>query len=154
MNEPTLGRLLGLVEKTGDKVIVTDPAGERPYVLMSLDQYERLLETSRPIAVPSPRPQAPVPMSAPKPVMPTPKPVVPKPLHQSAQGPAVQGFTKPADLWRSKLGLDAAEPPVRNLFTPKPRPIPVAKPVQEPEPTPEFAVEAEGEEQFYLEPLE
>ena len=43
MQHDTLQRLLNLIGKTGDRIVVTDPAGENPYVLMSLDQYEKLM---------------------------------------------------------------------------------------------------------------
>lgn len=36
-------RIFALAKKTGDRVIVTDPNGEDAFVLMNLDQYERLL---------------------------------------------------------------------------------------------------------------
>ena len=39
-----LKRILNLVRKTGDTMIVTDPNGEDVYVVMNLDQYEGLLE--------------------------------------------------------------------------------------------------------------
>ncbi|MEK7451838.1 MAG: hypothetical protein AAB664_00715 [Patescibacteria group bacterium] len=37
-------RILKLVRKTGDTMVVTDPNGEDVYVVMNLDQYENLLE--------------------------------------------------------------------------------------------------------------
>ncbi len=36
-------RILSLVKKTGDRLIVTDPDGNESYVVMDLDQYEGLL---------------------------------------------------------------------------------------------------------------
>lgn len=39
-----LKRILNLVRKTGDTMIVTDPNGDDVYVVMNLDQYESLLE--------------------------------------------------------------------------------------------------------------
>ena len=38
-----LKRILGLVRKTGDTMIVTDPEGQDAYVVMDLDQYELFL---------------------------------------------------------------------------------------------------------------
>jgi hypothetical protein len=140
MNEPTIGRLLGLVEKTGDKVIVTDPAGEHPYVLMSLDQYERLVGNSaKPVGEKPALPKAEAPVAPPPASHPSPKPM------------NVQGFAKPADLWRSKLGLDNAEPQPRDLFKPM-----ISNKPKAPAPLPmvEAHFEVEGEEQFYMEPLE
>jgi hypothetical protein len=147
MNEPTIGRLLGLVEKTGDKVIVTDPAGEHPYVLMSLDQYERLVGNSaKPVG------EKPAPARTEVPAHRAEMPAAPKPMPQSAPKPMnVQGFAKPADLWRAKLGLDVVEPQPRDLFKPQAnnKPKPPAPP-----PMVEAQFEVEGEEQFYMEPLE
>lgn len=122
MNEGTIRRLLGIVEKTGDKVIVTDPAGEHPYVLMGLDQYERMIGGEKKSEKVEDKPiMAPVPKTSTKPQTPP---------------------------WRAKLGLDAVEPPVQDLFKASSRAkIPTAS-VEEP------AMETEGEEQFYLEPLE
>ena len=39
-----LKRILGLVRRTGDTMIVTDPNGEDVFVVMDLDQYEMLLD--------------------------------------------------------------------------------------------------------------
>jgi len=39
-----LKRILNLVRKTGDTMVVTDMEGEEAYVVMDLDQYERLLD--------------------------------------------------------------------------------------------------------------
>src|SRR5690349_10721463 len=43
MKEETLKRLLSLIEKTGDRLVITDPAGDQPFVLMGLDHYEKLV---------------------------------------------------------------------------------------------------------------
>src|SRR3989344_7086826 len=48
-----LRRILDLVRRTGDRMIVTDPEGKDAYVIMGLDQYERLLG-SLTSSVPSP----------------------------------------------------------------------------------------------------
>ena len=42
MNESSLKRLMRLAQKTGDVLIVTDPDGHEPLVLMSVDRYEDL----------------------------------------------------------------------------------------------------------------
>ncbi|MFH1430564.1 MAG: hypothetical protein ABIG71_03525 [Candidatus Uhrbacteria bacterium] len=47
MDQALLNRLLDLVAKTGDRVVVVDPLTRRPFVLMGLEQYEAL---QRPIA--------------------------------------------------------------------------------------------------------
>jgi hypothetical protein len=41
-----LKRLLGLVRRTGDRLVVTDPDGEDAYVLMGLGAYEKLADRS------------------------------------------------------------------------------------------------------------
>jgi hypothetical protein len=130
MKDETMKRFLELVERTGDKVIVTDPAGEHPYVLMSLDQYERLLSpTSSPSRTKEAEPgtlrePGTAPLETKKPRMPL------------GNKPAVR---KDFALWRSQLGQDMGDVPFKHL---------VKKAV---EATP---IEMGGEEQFYLEPLE
>ncbi len=44
MNEASLKRLMNLARKTGDVLIVTDPDGQEPIVLMNIDRYETLRE--------------------------------------------------------------------------------------------------------------
>ncbi len=44
MNEASLKRLMKLARKTGDVLIVTDPDGLEPIVLMNIDRYETLRE--------------------------------------------------------------------------------------------------------------
>ncbi len=39
-------RILGLVRRTGDRMVVSDPEGEDAFVVMDLDQYELLLASS------------------------------------------------------------------------------------------------------------
>lgn len=43
MNAELIERLLALVEKTGDKVVLADPRTGKNVVLMPLDQYEKML---------------------------------------------------------------------------------------------------------------
>ena len=38
-------RILELVRRTGDRVVVTDPNGQDAYVVMGLDQYEGLIDS-------------------------------------------------------------------------------------------------------------
>jgi len=49
-------RLLNLVRRTGDRLVVTDPNGEDTYVLMGLEAYEKLADR---LAPPEPEPWAP-----------------------------------------------------------------------------------------------
>src|SRR3989338_486430 len=44
---PALRRLMNLVRKTGDRLVVTDPEGDEVFVLMGVDQYEALLQSDR-----------------------------------------------------------------------------------------------------------
>ncbi len=37
-------RILDLVRRTGDRMVVTDPEGQDPVVVMDLDEYEAMLE--------------------------------------------------------------------------------------------------------------
>ena len=39
-------RILDLVRRTGDKMVVTDPNGDDAYVIMDLDEYELMLAES------------------------------------------------------------------------------------------------------------
>lgn len=43
MGKDQFERLLRFARRTGDRLIVTDPAGEEPIVVMSLEQYETLV---------------------------------------------------------------------------------------------------------------
>ncbi|MFA6131865.1 MAG: hypothetical protein WC702_02220 [Patescibacteria group bacterium] len=49
-----LKRLLDLVRRTGDRLVVTDPNGEDTYVLMGLEAYEKLAD-SLPMVDPEPQ---------------------------------------------------------------------------------------------------
>ncbi len=153
MKEETLKRLLSLIEKTGDRLIITDPAGEQPFVLMGLDHYEKLVvgewkpEAQKREAAP---PQA-LPISTdfpdnkpPKreiPLWKAPNPTTrPQPLRPAGTSPLAKGRTTSDPLFAKEgaggvVGREAGE-----SFTP---------------PTLQnAALEPEGEEQFYLEPLE
>lgn len=127
MQNDTLQRLLGLIGKTGDRVVVTDPAGEKPYVLMSLDQYEKLLgEGNSPGTEAAKEPQ-----SAPKtPSRPTLK--------------VAEDIDPPVDL---RSPRKKREIPLWKPSAP-PKSTKGAGPAAEPEKEPA------SEEQFYLEPLE
>ena len=43
MNPEILAKIMGIIAKTGDRVIVIDPKTGTPFALMSLDQYENLV---------------------------------------------------------------------------------------------------------------
>lgn len=126
MHHETLQRLLDLIGKTGDRVVVTDPAGDKPYVLMSLDQYEKLMGSEAPAEKP-----APAPVTASRPSR--------RPSLQVAED-----LDPPVDLSQSRKKREIP------LWKPadEPKPAPEAEDVQE------SPNETESEEQFYLEPLE
>lgn len=42
-----LHKILAFAQKTGDKVIVTDPEGKEPMVVMPFNMYEHLIETGK-----------------------------------------------------------------------------------------------------------
>ena len=46
MDPQLLNHLLRLAAKTGDRLIVVDPASQRPFVLMGIAQYEELVGSS------------------------------------------------------------------------------------------------------------
>lgn len=135
MKEETLKRLLSLIEKTGDRLVITDPAGERPFVLMGLDHYEKLVvgEWKPEVQKRDPTPPQALPVSTSFPDNKPPKREIPlwKAPNQVQPGPR----------------LDQNRP--RFEEKPAPKPQPPAAP-----PKPEAPLEPEGEERFYLEPLE
>ena len=56
MKNSQLDRLLRFAQRTGDRLIVTDSDGKQPVVILSLDEYEALLDgrKSAPAAVRQP----------------------------------------------------------------------------------------------------
>lgn len=44
MKNSQLDRLLRFAQRTGDRLIITDSEGKQPVVILSLDEYEALLE--------------------------------------------------------------------------------------------------------------
>lgn len=46
MQHEQFSRLLRLAHKTGDRLIVTDPNGSEPVVILPLDEYEALIEAA------------------------------------------------------------------------------------------------------------
>ncbi|KKU13065.1 MAG: hypothetical protein UX17_C0029G0013 [Parcubacteria group bacterium GW2011_GWC2_45_7] len=50
MTPETFAKILGIIEKTGDRVIVVDPKSGAPFTLMRLTEYEELLnKVSEPV---------------------------------------------------------------------------------------------------------
>lgn len=139
MNQETLQRILDLIGRTGDRVVITDPAGENPYVLMGLDQYESLMVGSKPQGASF------QPATAGKPQAPGSKPSIQvaedidPPVSLKAMA-SFNGKKKDIPLWRKEEKPSSAE-------------ASAGKPASPPRAAaPEVA--GQGEEQFYLEPLE
>ncbi len=152
MKEETLKRLLSLIEKTGDRLVITDPSGEHPYVLMGLDHYEKLVvgEWKPEVSKREPTPPQTLPISTIPPDNKPPKREIPLWKHTPAPEPGAAPMTTPAPrLAQDRPRFDEKPPETRPQPT-VPRPIPAA-PSRPPQ---NLAPEPEGEEQFYLEPLE
>ena len=138
-------RLLALIEKTGDRLVITDPAGEHPYVLMGLDHYEKLVvgEWKPEVVKHDPHPPQTLPVSNSFPDNKPPKREIPlwKAPETPASGPRLaQNRPRVED----RPPQPPARPPVQAQI-PAPPSVPAS---------PEVAQDSEGEEQFYLEPLE
>ena len=142
MKEETLKRLLSLIEKTGDRLVITDPAGDQPFVLMGLDHYEKLVvgEWKPEVLKRDPTPPQALPISTGFPDNKPPKREIPL-WKAPSPAPATKNPSAPAPR------LDQNRP--RYEEKPAPKPQPPATPEK-----PEVPFEPEGEEQFYLEPLE
>jgi len=139
MKEETLKRLLSLIEKTGDRLVITDPAGEQPFVLMGLEHYEKLVVGEW------------------KPEVQKREPAPPQALPVSTGFPDNKPPKREIPLWKAPTtppnGPRLAQD--RPRIDDKPAPKPAAPAAQAPLPTKtESPLEPEGEEQFYLEPLE
>ena len=138
MKEETLKRLLSLIEKTGDRLVITDPAGESPFVLMGLDHYEKLVVGEW------------------KPEVQKREPTPPQALPISTGFPDNKPPKREIPLWKApatpinapRLAQD------RPRIDEKPAPKPQSPVRQAAPPQPEAPLDHEGEEQFYLEPLE
>ncbi|MBI4598712.1 hypothetical protein HY734_00775 [Candidatus Uhrbacteria bacterium] len=158
-------RILSLVRRTGDRIIVTDPEGSDAYVLMSLEAYEVLMDIPAPMSsfppgtegksdtadtdVPSPPPDqamsspvAPLAPSAPLP------PFESKRIWDVMGGVQTSGQTwDPARLTDAER--DAMAQTLEHLRGKEPDHPPISQP-----PKVEGGEGETGEEQFYLEPIE
>ncbi len=163
---PQFRRLLDLVRKTGDRLVVTDPEGDDVFVLLGLDAYEALLgDNSKASPSPTPNPQPLIPPVPPRPPTPAPEPE-PVPPHDiwDAMAPAgAEGDTWSAgDLTPDELlaaGFSVMPDPEGPASTQESDVLPVpseAVLTTEEAKTPEKKEDSEefGEEQFYLEPIE
>jgi hypothetical protein len=149
MQTHQLERMLRLANKTGGKLIITDSAGNRPVVILGLDEYEALLDAS---------PRATRPASAP----------VPEKRVQSRQVERVE--EDEADVTAMEEALMAVEESMPENIGEEPSIVPVKSIETEREPVEAPAAQAAAkdrpaparlagtasefsEEQFYLEPL-
>ncbi len=146
-------RLLSLIEKTGDRLVITDPAGEHPYVMMGLEHYEKLVVGEwKPEAIKhDPAPPQALPLSTGFPDNKPPKREIP--LWKSSSPTPAAPSSQPT--------LPVAPPPLERPKAPTRPPVqpivpPPAPPTTPSVPVPQEAAQegAEGEEPFYLEPLE
>lgn len=153
--------MLRLANKTGGKLIITDSAGNRPVVILGLDEYEALLDTQK-LSDVGRRPSGTEVRSA------TPTTESRQPSSVAVLNDEDEGGDDEADVTMMEEALLAVEEsmpeviaeepkvvPVKALETEAERPQVLKREVKE---TPVAAPEIEsadevGEEQFYLEPL-
>jgi len=128
MQNDMLQRLLALIGKTGDRIVVTDPAGEKPYVLMSLEHYEKLLGEGKASEVNTA-----------------------KKGHRSPSGSVRRPSLRVAEDLDPPVDLGPAK---KKREIPLWKPSAPSKDVKESKVAAETETESESEEQFYLEPLE
>ncbi len=125
-------------------MVITDPAGENPFVLMGLDHYEKLVvgEWKPEVMKREPAPPQTLPISTAFPDNKPPKREIPlwKAPVQAAPGPR---------LAQDRPRIEEKSAPA----APKPS-EPLPTPLQTPKTAQNAVQEPEGEEQFYLEPLE
>jgi len=57
MKPELLARILKIIAKTGEKVIIVDPVSEVPFVIMGLESYERIVGFSHIQAVKTAKPE-------------------------------------------------------------------------------------------------
>lgn len=130
MDPQLLNHLLRLAAKTGDRLIVVDPASQQPFVLMGIAQYEELVGSSD-------RPTRSEQRSAASTVMTMPDPVVQRANAELAAWRASQ----PAPIVPTELDRT----PMHSM------PQPIMSGGFSPEPLQSAAVD---DDRFYVEPLE
>ena len=166
MNPEFITRVVGLVQKTNERVVLADPQTGKAVVVMDFDSYERLISAApaAPAQVPVPAPQikAEVPIERPSTRIPTPPTVektamvgeipVKTRVHVAVKDRAArpslrQDLTQEAgrDIMNRDTGAwKTAQPRASEAL----RPVPVSQPAG-------LSVSAiEEEERFYLEPIE
>lgn len=123
MKNSQLDRLLRFAQRTGDRLIITDSEGKQPVVILSLDEYEALLDG---------RPSSARVNSA----------QVETASHQPTVHPALAPDMEEEQV--DLAGIEAAVEAVNREAAEEPKVIPITRKSQPSEP---------GEEQFYMEPL-
>jgi hypothetical protein len=122
MNPEFVTRILKLIDKTGDKVVMMDPQSDRAIVVMDLEQYESLV-AARPDVAPAVAPTPPAAAeSEPTPTSePTPAPVL----------------TQPVEPTPEPIQPTNQEQPFILEDDPTPESAPISQPVEAPTPTPQ-----------------
>ena len=123
MKNSQLDRLLRFAQRTGDRLIITDSEGKQPVVILSLDEYEALLDG---------RPSSARVNSA----------QVETASHQPTVHPALAPDMEEEQV--DLAGIEAAVEAVNRESVEEPKMIPITRKTQASDP---------GEEQFYMEPL-
>jgi hypothetical protein len=178
MHSEFLQKLIGLVAKTGNTMIVPDPTTGKSYVVMDMESYERLLAGSTPVPAysaggqqalqPFPQPQMPMayqvpfqamPQAPQQPVFVPPAPTPPEShfsAQQSRKEPIPTTPRKPAsvDLTQEEL-LDKINRDIGDWKTAQERKrTEVLQTAAEPQRQIFDEQALEEEERFYLEPIE
>ena len=162
MQTHQLERMLRLANKTGGKLIITDSAGNRPVVILGLDEYEALLDGQK-LSDVGRRASG----SEARSTIPTTESRQPNPVAVLDDEDEDDGDDE-ADVTMMEEALLAVEESMPEAIAEEPKVVPVKALETEAErpqvlkrvvkDTPEVAPVAEsadevGEEQFYLEPL-
>lgn len=93
MTTEQLNHLLAFIKKTGDKAVVLDPASDEVFALLSLADYEQLLNSELPVAAPTVVPHESAPVLAPSALPPAPasSPATPPSTSTPPVKPALAG---------------------------------------------------------------
>lgn len=168
-------RILNLVRRTGDRMVVTDPNGEDTYVIMGFDAYEALMEAQEYVDDLETGAFDPMEPSLPAHAHATESPAASEEInideavaHDLRVWEAMKAANEPGETWDvAKLSLDEKQQ-VQETYQafqeerqkPEVTQIPEQKP-QMPSSSPAAEASSKksdedepGEEQFYLEPVE
>ena len=168
MQPELITRLIALIQKTGERIVLADPETGRAVVVMDLEQYERLCGAA---PAQAPIPQLQTPLTSPTPQQPQRiEPEIPQKIAKPSENPFKKrgyqfGVAEPVkkevlhDLTQDEL-LDKINRDIGAWKTAQERKRSdelqgVAQGAQRPEPLKVETVSAlEDEERFYLEPIE